>query len=89
MPIVLPFIDTSKLCPETPRRTDGDNWKWCQQEAEAVDLLELCKAMLTYIIQNRKRADKNLPVWSTLGEITAHGSGVSAALAERLGFKEQ
>jgi hypothetical protein len=58
------------------------NWEFCQRVAAAKDPKKLVTELLRYIHTHRKRADKNVPLWSFVGEATNHGSGVSCAIVD-------
>lgn len=62
-----------------------DNWARCQRLAREIDKDELIRSLLLKIAQMRKPRDRNLPLWSYVGEATNHGSGVSGAICRVYG----
>jgi|HubBroStandDraft_5_1064220.scaffolds.fasta_scaffold757036_2 hypothetical protein len=65
-----------------------DNWAWCQRAAASIPAEVLAKRLLAFIDKDRRRGDKT-PLWSKVGMAMDQGSGVSAAIVERLTGKRE
>ena len=59
------------------------NWQFCQRSAAAVPSDEMVKLLLEWILKQPWFKRRRLPLWSIVGELTSHGSGVSSAIVER------
>lgn len=65
--------------PETLPGEAGEDW--CRRAAESIPAEDLMAAVVAYLDRREKR--RGSPTWSVIGDITCHGSGVSAAIAAR------
>lgn len=66
--------------PDSPRDPLEDNWTKCKRMARELDRDELIRNLLMQIASMRRPRERNVPLWSFVGEATSHGSGVSSAV---------
>jgi hypothetical protein len=66
---------------DAPERIAGEtNEQWCDRYAASIPADALLSEIVAGMHQLRKRRG---PVWSQLGQLCGHGSGVSSALVRR------
>jgi hypothetical protein len=67
------------------QKVSEDNGTRCLRLAGELDKDELIGLLLVKIAKMRKPRDRTLPLWSIVGEVTNHGSGVSSAICTLYG----
>lgn len=55
------------------------NAEWCDRAAASIPAEEIVRQMIMFY----HRRSRGVPVWSKVGEIVGHGSGVSSAIVRR------
>jgi hypothetical protein len=70
--------------------SDESNWERCLRLAREIPPEKLVRDLLAYLhrVEKKKRRGVRYPLWSTVGEATSHGSGVSSAIVELYGPEE-
>ena len=58
---------------------DETNEAWCDRAAASIPADEIVRQMIAYA----NRHPRNRPVWSWVGKVLGHGSGVSSAIVRR------
>lgn len=71
-----------------PPQVEGESGEdWCCRAAESIPAEDLMVMVVAYLDRREKR--RRSPTWSVIGDMTCHGSGVSAAIAARFRREEK
>jgi hypothetical protein len=57
------------------------NAEFVKRRADMIDAEELCEKLMRHLHKTAKR--KHVPLWSVIGQVTSHGSGISYAITKR------
>lgn len=66
-------------------QTKESNWDRLCRESREMDKDQLIKRLLMQMAKMRNRNQRNVPLWSFVGEATNHGSGYSSAICHIYG----
>lgn len=77
-----PRLDHAKLGGSVNKLETETNAEYCQRVADNIDKDELIRALII-LLQTKTRRE----AWSVVSEATSNGSGVSSAIANKFGFK--
>ena len=68
-----------------PEMLPGEaNEDWCRRAAESIPAEELMRLLVRHL--DRRQKQRKQSVWSFIGDMTGHGSGVSGAIVRRFRY---